>query len=282
MGYLSCGLASAVNLVSVMKFYFLDDKGGMISAFRRQLNETDGLPDDDQEAVFGTTILEPKLIGAIAVASTGVFFSLLILWMHMDTVVCPHIWREVFRDGSIHERNILLLSIAFWIFGLYVCTSSFSVGEVQANVYFTTWICFFSILHTYREWRVAAGKKTLQDLLVNERETMRNWIGTFFCTFVAGLSVSDLYAFRNNLKFVVDGEEVKVTFRQWTQVLALVWSCNGACIGCIAMIHFWRKPKYPCGPSRCRFDGRVIECVMLLTMISVRTVNLHDLYFVIG
>ena len=269
MGYLSCGLASSVNLVSVMQFYSYDDKGGMITVFRRQLNETDGQPTDDQEVVFRTTILKPKLNGAVGVASAGVFFSLIILWMHMDTVVCPQLWREVFKDGSVHERNILILSIAFWIFGLYVCTSSFSIGEVQANVYFTTWICFFSIVNTYHEWRVSAGKKTLQDLLVNERETMRNWIGTAFCTFVAGLSVSDLYAFRNNLKFKIDGEEVKVPLEQWIRVLALVWSCAGACIGCIVMIHFWRKPKYPCGPSRCRFDGRFIECAVLLVMIAV-------------
>lgn len=188
--------------------------------------------------------------------------------MHFDNLVCPQVWRRVFCDGSRYERTLLMAFIAFWIFGLYVCTSSFSVGEVQANVYFTTWLSFLSILATYREWRVSAGKKTLEDLLVNERETMRNWIGTFFCTFIAALSVSDLYAFRNNLKFVIDGEEFKYSHPQWIQALSMVWSCVGVCIAMICMIHYWRKPVFPCG-SKCRFDGRFIECVVLLAMIGV-------------
>lgn len=271
MGYLSCCLSSAVMLVSVIQFYRADDRQASIIVFRRQLNETGTIDGDGEEsdAVFGSTVLEPKLIGAIAVASAGVFFNMVILWMHLDTFVCPRVWREVFCDGSVHERNLLILLIVFWIFGLYVCTSSFSVGEVQANVYFTAWICFFSILMNYRQWRVSAGKKTLQDRLVNERETCKNWCGTLLSSFIAALSVCDLYGFRNNLTFVIDGQQQKITQRNWVEVLSVVWSCVGACIGMLIMIHFWKKPRYPCGPSGCRFDGRFIECGVLLTMIAV-------------
>lgn len=145
MGYLSCGLASAVMLVSVMQFYTAGDEQVSVRVFRRQLNETSGGAnetdtngeEDEPDAVFGSTVLHPKMIASIAVASAGVFFSILILWMHLDTFCCPQVWRKVFCDGSLYERNLLVALIIFWIFGLYVCTSSFSVGEVQANVYFT-------------------------------------------------------------------------------------------------------------------------------------------------
>lgn len=147
MGYLSCGLASAVMLVSVMQFYKQGDDKVELLVFRRQLNETgdanatdtsDGEEEDQPtDAVFGSTVLEPKLIGSVAVASAGVFFNMTILLMYMDTFVCPEVWRRVFCDGSVYERNLLLAFIIFEIFSLYVCTSSFSVGEVQANVYFT-------------------------------------------------------------------------------------------------------------------------------------------------
>jgi len=274
MGYLSCGLASTVMLVSVMQFYTADDDHVKVLVFRRQLqnstNTTDNIIDGNEEdAVFGSTVLHTKLIGSIAVAGAGVFFNMIILWMHLDTFVCPQVWRTVFCDGSLYEYYLLILLIMFWTFGLYMCTSSFSVGEVQANVYFTAWICFFSILMNYRAWRASAGKKTLQDYLVHERETCKNWIGTLLCAFIAALSVSDLYAFRNNLSFVIDGQEQKISHRNWVEVLSVVWSCVGACCAMLIMIHFWRTPLYPCGEKGCQLDGRFIECVVLLTMIAV-------------
>ena len=267
IGYLSCGLASAVMLVSVIKFWTADDGQASILVFRRQLQQdaqSDG--NDEVEAVYGSTVLEPKLIGSIAVASAGLLFNLVILWMHLDTIVCPQIWRKAFCDGSIHERNLLILLTIYWIFGVYVCTSSFSVGEVQANVYFTAWICFFSIVVNYRTWRISAGKRTLLEYLANERETAKNWVGTLICALVAAFSVCDLYAFRNNLKFVIDGREEKISAEQWIQVISLVWSCVGACLAMLIMILFWVNPYYWCG---IRFDGRFIEGFLLLSMIAV-------------
>lgn len=80
MGYLSCGLASAVNLVSVMQFWAKEGDAN-VTVFRRLQNATTDVvikDDDEEDAVFRTTVLEPKLIGAVAVASAGVFFSILV------------------------------------------------------------------------------------------------------------------------------------------------------------------------------------------------------------
>lgn len=189
--------------------------------------------------------------------------------MHLDTVVCPQVWRKVFSDGSVYEKYILIFMVVFWIFGVYACTSAFSVGEVQANVYFTAWICFFSTVMGYRTWRISAGKKTLSEMLVTERETARNWIGTCLATLIAALSVSDLYAFRNNLTFVIDGETHTIPKTEWYQILATVWTCFTVCCIMLLMIFCWTKPRFPFGPNGCRFDGRFIEGIVLLGLIGV-------------
>lgn len=120
----------------------------------------------------------------------------------------------------------------------------------------------------YRSWRISAGKKTVQDLLVNGRETAQNWIGTLFFSLVAGISVCDMYAFRDHLTFVIDGVQQTIKYQEWVQVLAVVWSCVGACVLMLIMTFCWKEPKYPCGP-RFRFDGRFIEGAVLLVMIGV-------------
>jgi len=81
-----------------------------------------------------------KLWGAIYVASIGVGMNLLILLVHFDTVMLPKLWVCIFRDGSLAERNLILFMILFWAAAVHTCTSSLSVGELQANVYFTAWI----------------------------------------------------------------------------------------------------------------------------------------------
>lgn len=128
------------------------------------------------------------------------------------------------------------------------------------------WICLFSLLSSFITWRISAGKRTIEDYLKNERETARNWIGTFLCSLIAALSVCDLYIYRGNLTFVIDGEEVKASSQQWVKVMSCVWSCVGACILMLIMIHFWVNPWYWCG---IRFDGRFIEGLVLLVLIAV-------------
>jgi NADH:ubiquinone oxidoreductase subunit 6 (subunit J) len=87
-----------------------------------------------------------KLLGAIYVGAVGVISSFLILLAHFDTFCLPRTWMHIFRDGSRGERNLILVLLLFWAGGLHVCTSSLSVGEVQANVYFTTWIGTYVLL----------------------------------------------------------------------------------------------------------------------------------------
>lgn len=77
----------------------------------------------------------------MTVAGLGVVLNLLTILVHFGTLF-PRLWTYVFRDGSLVERNWILFLVVFWIGGLHVCTSSLSVGELQANVYFTTWYVF--------------------------------------------------------------------------------------------------------------------------------------------
>ena len=65
---------------------------------------------------------------------------MLIVLVHFDTVFLPKVWKGIFQDGSIVERNLILFLLLFWAAAVYICTSSLSVGESQANTFFTAWI----------------------------------------------------------------------------------------------------------------------------------------------
>ena len=104
--------------------------------------DTSGSGVDTDTYFFTSTglVFRWKLWATIYVASIGVGMNLLTLLVHFDTVVLPKLWVCIFRDGSLAERNLILFMILFWAGGVHICTSSLSVGEAQANVYFTAWI----------------------------------------------------------------------------------------------------------------------------------------------
>ena len=81
-----------------------------------------------------------KFWAALYVGAGGVGSSFLIIAAHFDTFCLPRTWMHIFRDGSRGELYVIAVLFLFWAGGLHVCTSSLSVGEVQPNVYFTSWI----------------------------------------------------------------------------------------------------------------------------------------------
>jgi hypothetical protein len=118
-----------------------------------------------------------KLSGAIYVASIGGGVCALTVLAHFETVCFPRYWVKIFRDGSLAERNLIFAMLVFWAAGVHICTSSLSVGENQANVFFTTWIAFGSIALNYGVWRESAGLPSMADKIMNShnRETTYNW-----------------------------------------------------------------------------------------------------------
>ena len=174
LGYCFQLLASLVMLISVSAFYG-EDKGENSTEIWDMFtsNRTRGESkelfyfNDETRVVFGW-----KLIGCFVVSGFGTIVTLGIILVHFDTIFFPSFWRRNFQDGSRHEQVLLLLLVIFWGLGLHVNTSSLSVGESQANVFFTTWISFFSAILNYGIWRISAGRRSIANM-INEhhRET---------------------------------------------------------------------------------------------------------------
>ena len=135
LGYLFSMIASAVMLVSVLQFYRREED--FDDAYHAQDNA-----DPEREYFVTSTgvVLRWKLWGAVYMSSFGAGINLFILLVHFDTMCFPHTWLSFFRDGSLAERNLQLFLILLWAAGVHVLTSSLSVGESQANTFFTCWI----------------------------------------------------------------------------------------------------------------------------------------------
>ncbi len=141
LGYLFQLLASAVMLISVLKFYFNDEK--VTKSLFMSLLKDNG----DDQRFFNTVqgvIFRWKLIGCVATSTLGTVINLLVVLAHFDTFFFPSFWHAFFRDGSRYEMYFVVAMLIFWIVGVHINTSPLAVGEVQANVYFTTWIAFIS------------------------------------------------------------------------------------------------------------------------------------------
>ena len=124
------------------RFYKKEVRKG-VDAVEFFANHTE-LTESDSEEFYATwggdLIYQWKLWASIYGSSALIGLCILIMVVHYDTVCLPKLWIAIFRDGSLAERNLTLLLSVSWAAGVHVCTSSLSVGEVQANVYFTSWI----------------------------------------------------------------------------------------------------------------------------------------------
>jgi len=160
--------------------------------------------------------------------------------MHFDTIAFPRLWFQFFRDGSLAERNLLIFLFVFWSVGLHVNTSSLSVGEAQANVFFTTWIAFVCTALNLGVWRESADLPRLAvKVLTHHRETTYNWCWTLIFTLVNAGAVTDMYFNRDEITLRLKGEALVLSFEGWMTVLGLVWSQVGVCILAISINHYW-------------------------------------------
>ena len=200
--------ASTVMLVSVVQFY-LGEENTYKEAIR-SYNSTRW-----PERQFFQTINGPvyvwKLWACIGAATAGVLMFLIILLMHFDTICFPRLWFQVFRDGSLAERNILIGMLAFWCVALHINTSSLSVGEAQANVFFTTWIVFVCTILNLGVWRQSANLPRLAvKVVAHHRETTYNWCWTLIFVLITAGAGTDMYFHRDDVTFRYDGEVVKL------------------------------------------------------------------------
>lgn len=173
LGYCFQLLASLVMLISVS------------SLFGKRNSETDNATEiwdifnssrvDSKKLYYSNesrAVFAWKLIGCFVVSGVGTLVSLGIILVHFDTLFFPSYWMPIFRDGSQTEQLLLISLAVFWAIGLHINTSSLSVGEAQANVFFTSWISFFSAILNFGIWRVSAGRRSIADLFnEHHRET---------------------------------------------------------------------------------------------------------------
>ena len=172
LGYCFQLLASIVMLISVSTFVS-EEEGENYTEIWDIFNRTRG---DSMEKLYysneSRAVFAWKLFGCFAVSGLGAIITLAIILAHFDTICFPSYWLRKFRNGSRYEQVLLISLGVFWGLGLHINTSSLSVGQSQANVFFTSWISFFSAILNYGMWRISAGRRSIANL-INEhhRET---------------------------------------------------------------------------------------------------------------
>ena len=247
-------------LVSVVQFYRQDTYAG---------NEDDGVRRVNEFVeAFGKSIYEYKLHGAFAVAACGILINLVIILAHFDSVVFPDFWKKLFQDGSKGERNLLLGLIAFWIGGLFLCTSTLSVGSAQPNVYFTTWIAFVSNVMNFGLWRISSGKTSWDELLHSKRQTSFNWFWTMIFAVISSCGASDLYANRYHVANQFETENFGADLKL---ALILFWMSVVICFAALAGNCYLTKEFSVacCQKFETIFAWRQVEVILILGMFGL-------------
>mmetsp|Transcript_20298 Transcript_20298/g.57647 ORF Transcript_20298/g.57647 Transcript_20298/m.57647 type:complete len:589 (-) Transcript_20298:456-2222(-) len=212
-------------------------------------------------------VLRWKLIGCIVVATVGAVVSFIILVLHYDTIILPRAWFYLFRGGSRFEQALLFLLGLFWCGAVYINTSTLSVGEVQANVFFTTWIGFVAATANYGTWRISANKPSFAEFVIfHHRETTYNWVWLLMFSFAFALASSDIYFNREELEIQYRGrQEVDLTRREWFYVLCAFWSFPVICIMALFFNHYIKTTSII---ACCNFGWRHIEGLLLFGMMG--------------
>mmetsp|Transcript_23788 Transcript_23788/g.26705 ORF Transcript_23788/g.26705 Transcript_23788/m.26705 type:complete len:427 (-) Transcript_23788:1638-2918(-) len=237
LGYCFQLLASIVMLINVSAFY--RDEANPTNAspkIRSQFNKTRTEGNDFFLSPEGDTVRTWKLIGSFVISVVGTIVTLGIIFVHFDTIFCPSFWLRNFRDGSKYEQYLLIFLTIFWMIGLHVNTSFHSVGESQPNVFFTSWICFFSAVLNYGIWRISSGRRSIAEMVNDHhRETTYNWLWVLFCALIVAGAVCDYYSNRNN----INGEEM--TMSEWIIMMSISWVLVLVPFVSIILNHFLRK-----------------------------------------
>lgn len=234
---------------------------------------------------FNGVVYKWKLWGSIYLSTAGVALSLASVLAHFDTIVAPHTWLRVFRDGSLSERHWLSFLLLFWAAAVHVCTSTLSVGESQANVYFTTWIAFGATAMNLAVWRESAGLHSLNDATFY-RETTYNWlwIGFFSCIFAG--AATDIFYNRSEIVLQFRGETLRLQGHEWVTILIVVWAEVVLCFLAVALNEtqscvfspgsgrsVWQLPcvvRRPTGSYRCVLGWRQWEGVALILATGLK------------
>jgi hypothetical protein len=278
VGYLFQLLASTVMLISVIQFYRDGEQANIqnINFVNFLFESDDDVLSDGSRQFYNSVnglVYYWKLVGSVIVGSLGALISLLILLMHFDTVCLPRVWFMVFRDGSRIELCLLSLMLLFWGAGLYVCTSSLSVGEAQANVFFTSWIAFCSAALNCGVWRVSAGLPSIAEQASHHhRETTYNWLWTLLFVFTFAAAATDIYFNRDEIApLKLKGKELDLSLRDWIMVLSIIWSFVFVCVAALLLNHYMTKSleiRLYGGKSRFVLGWRQLEGVVILGMVG--------------
>jgi hypothetical protein len=227
----------------------------------------------------GGLLFRWKLWASIYLSSGAVGLCLLTLVAHFDTIFFPKFWVAVFRDGSLAERNWILFLLLLWTAALHASTSILSVGEYQANVYFTTWIGFGATALTYGVWRESAGLVSLTEKAINQhrRETTYNWICTGVFSAIFAGSATFIYINREVVELRFRGEQLSLDVEDWTMILAIIWTEVGVCALVVAFNEiFVTSWQFPCrvrrrkGVYRFVFGWRQLEGLIIFVSVGAK------------
>lgn len=219
-----------------------------------------------------------KMWGAIYASSAGVALSLGTVLVHFDTWCLPRVWNTCFRDGSRIEFMWILTLVIVWIAAVHICTSTLSVGENQANVFFTTWIAFASTASNVGVWRESAGLEPFLFRQKQERETTYNWVWTAIFSCIMAGAATDIYLNRYDIELKYQDEPVQLVDKDWNVILSVVWTEVGMCVLAIYLNEYCSNAwKLPCrirhrsnnnnddaGTYRCVCGWRQIEGFVIL------------------
>ena len=275
-GYLFQLLPASVMLISVIQFYRSGDMdiAGKSKSRGSQIQSilTTGKGDSYILKTVNGPVYAWKLIGCVLVGSIGSLVNLICILAHFDTVFFPRLWFTIFHDGSRWEQVLLRCLLVFWACGLHVNTSSLSVGEVQANVFFTTWIAFVAAVVNCGVWRVSAGLHSIAEhITFHYRATTYNWTWTliFVCIYAGG--ATDIYFNREFVTIRLQGKVVDLSNLTWIQILSINWGLVFLCLVALALNHFLIHSCQVKLGRHLRFilGWRQIEGIVSLGMVGV-------------
>eukprot|EP00804_Cyclotella_cryptica_P023465 CCRYP_012122-RA/>CCRYP_012122-RA protein AED:0.03 eAED:0.03 QI:177/1/1/1/0/0.5/2/1171/389 len=148
----------------------------------------------------GVVTQDYQVYGSIVVSGLLTAITLFVLFAHLDSFCCPNKFRYFFRDGSLSERNLILVLIVISAISLHISTSRFSVGEAQTNVFFSTWTNFISCAVNFEVWRTGAGRHFSFQNIIFDRDfpLKRHWFFMSIFTSITFLSMVD-YLMNNNI-----------------------------------------------------------------------------------
>lgn len=211
LGYVFSFLSSAVSLASSIMFYirgiypvdFDDfDEWAAKRGINITENDADQLKDIYDQMDFSSKLFftsggivtqNYQVFGSIAVSALLTGITMLVVFAHLDSYCFPNYFRQFFRDGSVSERNLIIALIVISAISLQICTSRFSIGEAQVNVFFSTWTTFGSSVLNFAVWRNSAGRHSVFQNVLYDREfpLKRHWFVLSIFTTITFLALID-------------------------------------------------------------------------------------------